>query len=177
MDIGARLKTLRTARKVTIKALAEATGLSVGFISNIERDVNNPTINSLMKICSALEVDLQTFFSLPDAESVVMQKKDRQPLHPMEQPTIVWMHAKNSNQLQPSFITMEPGASYGDCPSGHEDEEICYILQGRVEFLLGGESYLLEEGDCIYIHSYVSHSIINIGEEQAISYWVTQRKH
>lgn len=176
MDIGARLKNLRTAKKVTIKALAETTGLSVGFISNIERNVNNPTINSLMKICEALEVDLQTFFSLPNTDSVVMRKKDRQPLHPLEQPTIVWMHAKNSNHLQPSFITMEPGAEYGDSPSGHEDEEICYIIRGRVEFLLGGESYLLEEGDCIYIHSFVSHSITNIGEEAAVTYWVTQRK-
>lgn len=176
MDIGARLKTLRTAKKVTIKALAEATGLSVGFISNIERDVNNPTINSLMKLCNALEIDLQTFFSLPDADSVVMRKKDRQALQSPEQPTTVWMHAKNNNHLQPYFITMEPGASYGDSPSGHEDEEICYIIKGRVEFVLGGESHLLEEGDCIYIHSFVSHAMNNIGQETACTYWITERK-
>ena len=76
MDIGARLKALRTAKKVTIKSLSESTGLSVGFISNIERDVNNPTINSLMKICGALDIDLQTFFSLPDADSVVLTVPD-----------------------------------------------------------------------------------------------------
>ena len=78
MDIGTRLKALRTAKKTTIKALSEATGLSVGFISNIERNVNNPTINSLMKICKALDTDLQTFFSLPAADSIKKLETKRQ---------------------------------------------------------------------------------------------------
>ena len=177
MDIGARLKTLRTAKKVTIKALSEATGLSVGFISNIERDVNNPTINSLMKICTALDIDMQTFFSLPDSASTVMRKSDRQTLHSPGHPaTICEIFPKNSNRLQPSFITMEPGATYGDSPTGHGDDEICLILQGKVEFYLSDDTYLLEEGDCIYVNSFASHAMKNVGDVPASTYWITERK-
>lgn len=177
MNIGARLKALRTAKKVTIKSLSESTGLSVGFISNIERDVNNPTINSLMKICGALDIDLQTFFSLPDADSVVMRKADRQQLQtPIHPATTCEIYPKNSNHLQPSFITMEPGAHYGDSPTGHGDDEICLILQGKVEFYIGEESYLLEEGDCIYVHSFASHAMKNVGDGPARTYWITERK-
>lgn len=177
MDIGARLKALRTAKKITIKALSEATGLSVGFISNIERDVNNPTINSLMKICDALGVDLQTFFSLPETDSVVMRKSDRQQLKtPVHPATICEIYPKNSNHLQPCFITMEPGASYGDSPTGHGDDEICLVISGKVEFYIGEEVHLLEAGDCIYVRSFASHAMKNVGEDIACTYWITERK-
>ncbi len=177
MDIGTRLKALRTAKKTTIKALSEATGLSVGFISNIERNVNNPTINSLMKICKALDTDLQTFFSLPAADSIVMRKSDRQQLEsPANPATVCEIYPRSDNHLQPSFITMEPGAAYGDSPTGHSGDEICLVLSGKVEFFLGEDCFLLEAGDCIYVNSFVSHAMRNVGAEEARTYWITERK-
>lgn len=62
MDIGARLKELRTSRNITITALANEVGLTREHLSNIERNVNMPSLQTLQKICDALDITLSEFF-------------------------------------------------------------------------------------------------------------------
>ena len=63
MDIGQRIRSLRKARGQTLEELARATDLSQPFISQIERDIKSPSIETLTKICIALGVSLAEFFS------------------------------------------------------------------------------------------------------------------
>ncbi|WP_213996162.1 MULTISPECIES: helix-turn-helix transcriptional regulator [Tepidanaerobacter] len=67
MDIGARLKELRTSRNITITALANKVGLTREHLSNIERNVNMPSLQTLQKICDALDITLAEFFSDEDS--------------------------------------------------------------------------------------------------------------
>lgn len=76
MDIGERIRRLRKARKLTLEELARATDLSQPFISQIERDIKTPSIETLSRICGALGVTLAEFFSAggakpPDIERLV----------------------------------------------------------------------------------------------------------
>lgn len=76
MDIGKRIRRLRKAGKLTLEELARATGLSQPFISQIERDIKTPSIETLSRICAALGVTLAEFFSPgillpPDIERLV----------------------------------------------------------------------------------------------------------
>lgn len=174
MQIGEKTKLLRLSKNMTIKKLATKTGLSVGFISNVERDVNSPTISSLQKICQALDTDIADFFTNIKSSSFVMRKENRQVLQSgANSPFKVEMFSLPRKKLQPSFIEVMPGGQYGDDTMCHEDEEICLILEGQVHFWAGDNEYELTEGDCIYVETLVPHRLRNESNNMARTCWVT----
>jgi transcriptional regulator with XRE-family HTH domain len=174
MQIGEKIKLLRLSKNMTIKKLATKTGLSVGFISNVERDVNSPTISSLQKICQALDTDMADFFTTIKNSSLIMRKENRQLLQSGENsPFKVEMFALPRKKLQPSFIEIMPGGQYGDETMCHENEEICLILEGRVRFSSGENECELAAGDCIYVEALVPHWLRNDDQHTARTCWVT----
>ncbi len=76
MIIGQRIRRLRKARKLTLEELARTTALSQPFLSQIERDIKNPSVETLSRICDALGVTLAEFFSSgslqPDADRLAL---------------------------------------------------------------------------------------------------------
>lgn len=64
MNLGKRIKTIRKQNKITLQQISESTGLSQPFISEIEREIKSPSIETLSKICSALGITLGELFSL-----------------------------------------------------------------------------------------------------------------
>ena len=174
MQIGEKIKLLRLSKNMTIKKLATKTGLSVGFISNVERDVNSPTISSLQKICQALDTDIADFFTNIKNSSHVLRKEYRQLLQSgANSPFKVELFTLPRKKLQPSFIEVMPGGQYGDETMCHEEEEICHILEGQVRFWAGENEYELTEGDCIYVETLVPHWLLNEGPGTARTCWVT----
>ena len=174
MQIGEKIKLLRLSKNMTIKKLATRTGLSVGFISNVEHDVNSPTISSLHKICQALDTDMAGFFANMKNSSQVLRKEDRQAL-PSGADSLFKMEifALSSGKPHLSFIEILPGGQYGDETMCHENEEICLVLAGQVHFFAGENDYRLAEGDCIYVESLVTHWLRNEGPDTARTFWVT----
>lgn len=178
VSIGSEIKKLRTAKNMTIKTLAEKTGLSVGFISNVERGVNSPTINSLQHICEALDTDIADFFRPSASSSIVSRRADCQHLEmPANYHTVCDLFPLINRKLHPSFITIGPDGFYGDPPLCHEGEEVCLVIAGVIEITAGDDTYTLEQGDCIYIESQVPHSMRNTGEVPCETVWVTLRYH
>lgn len=174
MQIGEKMKLLRLSKNMTIKKLAVKTGLSVGFISNVERDVNSPTISSLQKICRALDTDLGDFFSNINNSGHLLKKQQRQLLQTEADARLkLEIFSLPHKKLQPSFIEILPGGQYGDDAMCHEDEEICLIMEGTVRFRAGDEEHLLEEGDCIYVEPLVPHWLRNEGAGIARTFWIT----
>ena len=174
MLIGEKIKLLRLSKNMTIKKLATKTGLSVGFISNVERDVNSPTISSLQKICQALDTDMADFFTHIKGSSHVLRKEHRQVLQSTaNSPFLIEMFSLPRKKMTPSFIEVIPGGQYGDENMCHEEEEICLILEGQVYFWAGEERYVLSEGDCIYVETLVPHWLRNVGPHTVRTYWVT----
>ena len=174
VQIGEKIKLLRLSRNMTIKKLSAKTGLSVGFISNVERDVNSPTISSLQKICQALDTDMADFFINIKNSSHILSKEHRQLLQSgANSPFLVELFSLPNKKLQPSFINIMPGGQYGDETMCHEDEEICLVLSGQVHFWAGEDDYKLEEGDCIYVETLVPHWLRNEGTDMVHTCWVT----
>lgn len=175
MDIGPKLKQLRLSKKLTIKDLAARTGLSGGFISNVERDVNSPTISSLQKICQALNTNIGELFTAAKSQShLVVRKAERQTLrHSPEDQAICAIVPMYHKMLQPSCIDIKPQGKYGVPLLKHNGEEICFVLKGQVQFWVGEECHELNEGDCIYVESQAEHYLYNPGEQVAQTFWVT----
>ncbi len=175
MQVGKKIKQLRIQKNMTIKNLADATGLSVGFISNVERDINSPTISSIQKICQALDTNISDLFSIVESGSIVIRKSERQALVTSQAAKATYeLFPLHNKSLRPSCIMVEPGGDYGETPLGHEGDEICFVLKGSIEVQAGEDSYVLEEGDCIYIDAQVPHRFRNIGTVQCVSLWVTE---
>jgi len=173
MHIGERIKHLRLSKNMTIKRLAEKTELSVGFISNVERDVNSPTISSLQKICKALGTNMADFFTNTKNSSHVLRKEDRQILQNDEKsPFKLEMFSLPRKNLQPIFIDIIPGGQYGDESMSHDYDEVCLVLEGQVHFWAQDDEYTLNPGDCIYLESMVPHWLRNKGRVMARTYWV-----
>lgn len=174
MKVGKHIKMLRTAKNMTIKQLAEKTDMSIGFISNIERDINSPTVSALQNICSALDVDISSFFNMASQSTYVYKKNERKQIEMPEDSGIISELIPFSNKiLVPTCLTIEPGGYYGDPYTSHKGDEVCFVLEGTVTFRIGSDSFELSEGDCIYINSLTPHQIINQSSTTARTFAVT----
>lgn len=166
-SIGARIKSLRTEQKMTLKQLSELSGLSAGFLSQLERGLSTIAIDSLANLSKILNVSLSSFFQDqedPTTDPVV---------HSFDQhfsqvnPQIIQYilsHHPSSSHLLPRIFTLLPMANAQMdhleiyC---HEGEEFIYVLEGIVTVMLGDNQYTLYPGDSIMVDSTVPHNWIN----------------
>lgn len=171
-DIGTKVKQLRTERSYTLKQFSEATGLSVGFLSQFERGLSSIAIDSLEKIAQILGVDLSFFF----------QKEETQPNHPVvhsfdlrpnEISTHIYQYLLSKNtmdfQLLPRIFLLLPFANVNDEPEMycHVGEEFIYVLEGIVTMYLENAEYALYPGDSIQVHSGQRHNWRNKTNQNA----------
>ena len=78
MTLGEKIKAIRKRKNYTLKDLSDMTKLSIGFLSNIERDLNSPSISNLQQICQALAVNLMEILDPTDTHSPVTRKEERE---------------------------------------------------------------------------------------------------
>jgi transcriptional regulator with XRE-family HTH domain len=172
MQIGERLKSLRKERGLTLQQIADATNLSIGFLSNVERDVSSPTISALLSICIVLAVDLSSLLQPEAEERNAIRKSERKEIFYSRESKVKYEALTEGNKKIKSYsITMEPGAYYGEVPLGHpKEDEASVVIEGLLEIEVGGTKYVLHEGDSIYINAGTPHKYINIGEGTCILY-------
>lgn len=176
MQIGMLLRSVRLEKGLTLRDLSSMTGLSTGFLSNVERDINSPTISSLTKICQALNTTLVALLEDTSlAEKRVIRKHEREVLFSSKMSKAVYKAlSSRDKRLRAICIEMEPGGDYGEVPLGHPGDEFGIVLQGSMEITVGGDPYMLQEGDSFYIDAFVPHKFRNTGQERSISLWVLE---
>ena len=74
--IGSRIKELRKQRQMTLKTLSEYTGLSIGFLSSVERNVASPTLQNLKQITTALDTSITDLLAVEHPSHTLLRKKD-----------------------------------------------------------------------------------------------------
>lgn len=169
-DLGKKIKYIRKQRNLTLQNLADKTGLSVAFMSKLERGLTSPTISSLLKVCKALEVDLAELTQSPENLSPVIRKHERPEMMPSHDGKIKYeFGTQGSRKIKGLWITFGPGAR--DISRGHSEEELGIIVKGILEVTIGEETYILEEGDTVYINANVPHKLTNIGIEECICFF------
>jgi Predicted transcriptional regulators len=174
--IGSRVKKRRKEKGLTIKSLAEYTGLSVGYLSNLENDMNSPTLENLFIICEALDYKVSDMIMDETPGKTVIRKSEwKNYEYPQYNQHIGVIDFQHDNQIY-EIITIKPG-NLDDTPScRHKYCETCTVLKGVLTVKLEGTVYRLEQGDSIYIPEKQKHVIYNEADETCISYWVYQRK-
>jgi len=180
VNIGGRLKKARLEKGYTLKDVAGKSGYSKALISRIENGNVSPSINSLLKIASALEVKPHDLF-LPskDAEPTVVYKADRKKAK-MDggKVEVEFLTVQTADKkVEPLLITLDRGASTGSKLGGHNGEIWTMQLKGSMELTLGDKNQVLEEGDCAYFKASIPHSFKNVGRGKSAAFCVVSPPH
>lgn len=171
MEIGKRLKQLRTKNGLTLEELASRSELTKGFLSQLENDLTSPSIATLNDIVEALGTNLSVFFKEESAEQVVFTADDYF-IDEREDSTIHWIVPNaQKNEMEPILLELEPGGESNEILP-HEGEEFGYVLQGKVSLRYGDEKITVSKGQTFYIKGNRNHVLVNEHQQKARVIWV-----
>jgi len=174
VDVGERLRQIRRLRRATLRTVAERSGLSESFLSQVERGRSNASVASLRRIADALRVSVSDLFE-PNGppQPRVLRRDDRPALSFGIFGRKLLLTPRPLHNLEVFVGELDPGGSTGAEPYSHGDsEELFVVLNGTVQLELGGELHELEPGDSIDYRSSTPHRISNIGTELAEVMWI-----
>jgi len=166
--VGLRIKELRTARGLSLRALAELSKLSTNAISLIERGGNSPTVSSLHSLAKALAVPITAFFELQGNGQVIHLKKDQRPRS--ETAGVIMENLGSglpNQQIEPFLMSIAPGGSSTSSQITHSGEEMVYVLKGRLICSISEQEHELEEGDSLLFLASQPHIYRNKAPETA----------
>ena len=168
--IGLRLRNLRTRRTLSLASVAQAVGISVGFLSAIERGQMSASIGTLRKLARFYKTNILDFFDPTQANSYLVRPERRKVLEAgpgVRMELLAWGNAV----MEPHLFRIAPNAGSGDSYS-HEGEEFLFVLRGEFKIALDGEQYLLKRGDSFYFESATPHTWSNPGKTETWVLWV-----
>lgn len=169
IDVGGRLRQLRTERGKSMRALAQASGLSTNALSMIERGRTSPSVSTLYKLAGALEVPITAFFRLepPKGDIVFCQAGERKQV---SFPKGIWEGLGGetfTGLLEPYVLTLEPGGSSGPFGMLHTGSEFVMCLSGQIEYEVEDQKFTLNPGDSLIFAAQMRHRWRNMGDEIA----------
>ncbi|WP_263147203.1 cupin domain-containing protein [Pseudomonas sp. RIT-PI-AD] len=174
--LGTRIRGLRKRRNLTLSALAEQSGLTAGYISQLERNLAYPSIPALFNIARSLGVTIQWFFASegavdPADAGYVVRRNSRLSVHYEDGIIDELLTPQPSRQLEILHSRFPPG-TYSQQSYSHEGEEAGYILAGTFELWVGDRHFQLKEGDSFSFSSQEPHRYGNPGDTDAIVLWM-----
>ena len=166
--VGKRIRELRTKQGLSLRALAERSGLSTNAIGLIERGDNSPTVSSLHSLAGALTVPITAFFEQrSDGQIIHLSKEER----PVSETAGVRMESLGSglpNQLiEPFVMIIEPGRSSSSSQITHPGEEFVFVLSGRLVCTINDKEYPLKKGNSLLFLSTQPHKYENRTSKKA----------
>ncbi len=177
LKIGTKVRELRTKNKFTLQDLANKTGLSKPFLSQIENNHVIPPVATLLKLARALNVSLSYFFQDEvTTEKISITRKnerirvEKRPHHGKEDVSYIYESLetkKRDKHMEPFYVEFPPISVEEMNFTTHEGEEFLYVLEGTIEFRTVDKVEILEEGDSIYFDSSISHGFRCVGDKPA----------
>lgn len=166
VDVGRHLRELRAERSLSIRSLAEQSGLNVNTLSLIENSKTSPSVSTLQQLASALNVPITAFFETDTSKSnISYQKAGQRPRAAFAYGTLEDLGAGLTLQGgQPFLVTLEPKAGSGPTPIVHTGHEFVYCLEGHLAYTIEEQVYRLDPGDSLLFKAYLPHCWQNIGE-------------
>lgn len=163
MEIGEKIKRLRLKKGLTQEELGERTDLSKGYISQLERDLSSPSIETLFNILEVLGSSAKEFFDDETQEQKVIYGEDDRTSFVDEEKGyhIEWLVPEsNENEMEPILLTFEENGEFKSFEPSLS-ETFAYVLKGRIAVRLGRRHYFAKEGESIYFHASDEHQIVN----------------
>jgi DNA-binding transcriptional MerR regulator/quercetin dioxygenase-like cupin family protein len=168
---GARFRRLRQRRGLSLAQVAKATGVSVGFLSALERGQMSASIATLRRIARYYRTNILSLFEPAKENSRVVKPTERKILETtkgVRMELLAW----GNTAMEPHLFRIKPGSNSGESYT-HEGEEFLHVLRGQFEIWLGHEEHhLLEPGDSLYFQSSTPHRWKNPGKTESWLLWI-----
>jgi DNA-binding transcriptional MerR regulator/mannose-6-phosphate isomerase-like protein (cupin superfamily) len=168
--IGGHLRQLRAKRELSLAQVARAVGISVGFLSAMERSQMSGSVGTLRKLARFYKTNILDFFDASGASSRRVCPEDRKVLEAgpgVRMELLAW----GNTVMEPHLFRVAPESGSGESYT-HEGEEFLYVLRGQLAITLDGEEYRLKPGDSFYFESATPHRWKNPGRNETWLLWV-----
>jgi len=167
VNISERLKKIREERGLSIRALGRLSGLSANALSVIERGLSSPSVSTLYKISTALEIPVTAFFEeAPSQQDVVLIKSTERKRIPLHRGLWEGLGGEQfEGTVEPFMVTLEAGTSSGRFPMAHSGHEFVFCLRGELAYEVGETTYSLESGDSLLFSAAQEHKWHNPGKK------------
>lgn len=168
---GARIRDSRRRANLTLQQLSDLAGISVGFLSLVERDKATPSLGTLAQLAGALEVSIEYFIATPKVTDSFTRAKERSRFAVADSSL---EYEKLSTDLPGGTLTslmihIPPG--YASELTSHPGEELIVVLEGQVEQVLGDSRFAMKVGDSLHFMGDTVHSFANLGSVAARILW------
>ena len=165
INLGKKVQDFRNMRGMSLRELAKRAGMTASMLSQIERDLVNPSISTLKAIAQALEVPMFKFFKedLPQVQMIVRRGENKTIGHPDADLAYTLLTPDVRGSIEFCMMSIPPGLTSGRNPQEHAGEEVAYVINGSVEITVAGVPYRLAEGDSIRIPPLTPHQWNNQG--------------
>jgi len=178
-EVGKRLKEVRKAREMTLKEVAQESGMSPTHISEIERGKTSPTVGALRKIAAALGKDTAYFVEdKPLPKVSVVKKEDRETVL-VEGENDAFVKAKALTSGIPAGrvrLVLIDDTEGGTLPGhSHEGEEAIIVMTGEATVTVAGEEFVVGPGDCLHYSAGRQHRTVFTGKGRNKALWVRVR--
>jgi DNA-binding transcriptional MerR regulator/mannose-6-phosphate isomerase-like protein (cupin superfamily) len=168
--IGAHLRKLRARRKLSLAKVAKSVGISVGFLSALERSQMSGSVATLRKLARFYKTNILDFFDAEGARSRQVRPAERKVLEAgpgVRMELLAW----GNTVMEPHLFRIAPDAGSGDSYT-HEGEEFIYVLRGELAITVEENDYRLRSGDSFYFESATPHRWRNPGRGETWVLWV-----
>jgi DNA-binding transcriptional MerR regulator/mannose-6-phosphate isomerase-like protein (cupin superfamily) len=168
--IGSHLRQLRAKGKLSLAQVAKAVGISVGFLSALERSQMSGSVGTLRKLARFYKTNILDFFDATGASGRQVQPGSRKVLEAgpgVQMELLAW----GNRVMEPHLFRVAPEAGSGDSYT-HDGEEFLFILRGELAITLEREEYRLKAGDSFYFESATPHHWKNPGRRETWVLWV-----
>ncbi len=177
MNIGTLLRSRRKECKLTLKNVAEKASISEGFLSQVENDVNSPSVETLIRICKAIGIDAGDLISRASRQTKVevirRTEWDDLDLSHTGFVTRRFFPPDFRTVIDSAILVIEPGKSIPVRKNIKNAQEVLTVLRGLVELTLGHDSLQLGEGDSVHFWSNPNNQkITNNGSTTCFVLWV-----
>lgn len=168
---GGRIRDLRRKAGLTLQALADQAGISVGFLSQVERDKATPSLGTLASLAAALGVDVDVFIATPKPADSVTRAGER-PRFAIADSSLGYERLTTTlpgGTLSALIVHIPQG--YASETVAHVGEELIVVLDGTIRQTLAGADFVLRPGDSLHFMGDTPHAFANIGEGPARLLW------
>ena len=177
INVGGTIRMLRQRKGLSLRALAELSGLSTNAISRIERGENSPTVATLRQLANGLDVLVIDFFKDETEGNTVFVRREQRSRSQSVGGLIESLGSGLPEQnLEPFMITVDPTTGSTEDPYTHPGEEFVHCLEGMIEYRVGNQLFQLRSGDSLLFKADQPHCFRNPSDEIATILLVLQEQ-
>jgi len=165
VPVGKKIRKIRLEKKISLDQVANETGCSIDSLKKIESGTEMPPVGTLLQISRALRID--SGILLREQESNLKRRIKAYTKRTDSYAYQTLTPGAENKHLKAFLVTIDPMQAHKGVGYQHEGEEFIYVLNGKIEVLVGEHLNTLKKGDSLHFNSGIRHQLKNIAQKKA----------